>query len=421
MKPSEVRSVNRLQSLPRTGWLNRWCLNALLQHLPTMNYGTLDLELPSGESMQFGQAREGEPRAEIRINHYRALRRLLRGGAIGWSEGYMEGDWYSPDMVALFRWALGNEAQLQALVRGNALLRGLNRVRHLLRANTKRGSRRNIAYHYDLGNDFYSLWLDPSMTYSAALYAEGAENHGPEALHQAQLNKYRRICELLHLQPGQSVLEIGCGWGGFAEVAAREYGAQIHGVTLSVEQLKYARERIERAGLNEQCRFTLTDYRDVNAEYDHIVSIEMFEAVGEEHWPTYFNQVKHCLKPGGQAVLQIISIDEARFERYRSGADFIQTYIFPGGMLPSPERLRAAIADAELTLDHEQTFALGYADTLREWRHSFIAQWPRVQALVSGDKAFDERFRRMWLYYLAYCEAGFRHGSIDVGLYRLQR
>ncbi len=419
MKPSEYRQLSRLDTLPQTGWFNRWCLNTLLAHLPELKYGTLDLQLPSGQWLQFGHARDGEPRAEVHLRHYRALRRLVRGGAIGWAEGWMEGDWDCPDLVALFRWALGNERQLQALAKGNALLRGLNRLRHLLRTNTRRGSRRNIAYHYDLGNDFYSLWLDPSMTYSAALYPQDTENHGPDALHAAQLHKYRRICELLELQPGQAVLEIGCGWGGFAEVAAREFGAEVHGITLSVEQLKYARERIERAGLNEQCRFTLTDYRDIDSRYDHIVSIEMFEAVGEEHWPTYFDQVKRCLKPGGRAVLQIISIEEARFERYRNGADFIQTYIFPGGMLPSPERLRTAIQDAGMALDFEQTFATGYADTLREWRHSFIAQWPRVQALNTGGSNFDERFRRMWLYYLAYCEAGFRHGSIDVGLYRL--
>ncbi|MBR9829333.1 MAG: class I SAM-dependent methyltransferase [Oceanospirillales bacterium] len=420
MKPSEYRSLTQLEALPRTGWLNRWCLKALFNHLPDFDYGTLDLQLPSGQLLQFGQAREDEPRAEVRIHHYRALRRLLRAGPIGWSEGYMDGDWDSPDLVSLFRWALGNEASIQRMAKGNWLLRGINRLRHLRRANTRSGSRRNIAYHYDLGNDFYSLWLDPSMTYSAALYAEGANNHGSDALHQAQLNKYRRICEMLALQPGQHVLEIGCGWGGFAELAAREFGAQVHGVTLSVEQLQYARERIERAGLNEQCRFTLTDYRDLTDTYDHIVSIEMFEAVGEEHWPTYFDQVHQCLKPGGTAVLQIISIEEARFEQYRSSADFIQTYIFPGGMLPSPERLRAAVADGGLVLEQEQTFALGYADTLREWRHSFIEQWPRIQAL-NANNSFDERFRRMWLYYLAYCEGGFRHGSIDVGLYQLSR
>ncbi len=419
MKPSDYRQLSRLDSLPKTGWLNRWCLNTLLAHLPKLEYGTLDLQLPSGQLLQFGQFSVDEPRAEVHLRSYRALRRLLRGGAIGLAEAHMEGEWDSPDLVALFRWALGNEHHLEVLAKGNALLRGLNRMRHLLRTNTRRGSKRNIAYHYDLGNDFYSLWLDPSMTYSAALYPNGVENHGPDTLHMAQLNKYRRIGQLLQLQPGQSVLEIGCGWGGFAEVAAREFGAQVHGVTLSLEQLKYARDRIEQAGLNEQCRFTLTDYRDLKSEYDHIVSIEMFEAVGEEHWQTYFDQVKRCLKPGGQALLQVISIEEGRFERYRNRPDFIQTYIFPGGMLPSPERLRAAIQDAGLTLDHEQTFALGYADTLREWRHSFIAQWPRIRALDASQSGFDERFRRMWLYYLAYCEAGFRHGSIDVGLYRL--
>lgn len=416
MKPSEYRSLNQADLLPNAGWLNRWCLDTLLKHLPKLNYGQLNLQLPSGQQLQFGQQREGEPRVEIRINRYRALRRVLRGGAIGWSESYMDGDWDCPDLVYLMRWGLGNEEQLSNLSKGHWWLRALNRLRHLRRANTRQGSRRNIAYHYDLGNDFYSLWLDSSMTYSAALYPEDSPRQGVQALHRAQLNKYRRICEMLKLQPGQQVLEIGCGWGGFALVAASEFGAHVHGVTLSTEQLQFARERIHRAGLNEQCRFTLTDYRDLSEEYDHIVSIEMFEAVGEEHWPVYFEQVKHCLKPGGKAVLQVISIEEARFESYRNSADFIQTYIFPGGMLPSPERLREQVSNAGLELEHEQTFGLDYADTLREWRHSFIEQWPRIQA-----QGFDERFRRMWLYYLAYCEGGFRQGSIDVGLYQLTR
>lgn len=419
MKPSDAPLLPHPEARAKLGRLDRWCLNTLLTLLPQMKYGTLHLQLPSGQRLQFGHGREDEPRADMHLQHHRALRKLLHGGAIGLAETWMEADWDSPDLVALFRWALGNERHLQALTRGNALLRCLHRLRHLLRANTRRGSRRNISYHYDLGNDFYALWLDPSMTYSAALYPEGSDTRGAEALHAAQLNKYRRICELLAVKPGQRILEIGCGWGGFAEVAAREFGADVHGVTLSVEQLKYARKRTAKAGLNDQCRFTLTDYRDLDERYDHIASIEMFEAVGEEHWPTYFRQIKRCLKPGGQAVLQVISIDEARFARYRSSPDFIQTYIFPGGMLPSPERLRHAADAANLALDFEQRFASGYADTLHQWRHSFIAQWSRVQTLNSGGKDFDERFRRMWLYYLAYCEAGFRHGSIDVGLYRM--
>lgn len=416
MKPSEYRSRPCMEQATTTGWLNRWALDTLLKHLPRLEYGTLDLHLPSGQSLQFGHAQNGQPRAEIRIHHMRALRRLLHGGAIGWAESHMDGDWDSADLVSLFQWALGNEDTLRHLISGNRLLRGLNRVRHLLRANTRRGSRRNIAYHYDLGNDFYSLWLDPSMTYSAALYPAQAPRQGMDALHQAQLNKYRHICHSLKLRPGQQVLEIGCGWGGFAELAAREFGVQVHGITLSIEQLQFARQRIAQAGLDEYCRFTLTDYRDLQAQYDHIVSIEMFEAVGEEHWPTYFDKVRHFLKPGGQARLQVISIEDSRFTAYRDSADFIQTYIFPGGLLPSPERLRRQIGKADLRLEQEQTFAPDYVDTLREWRHRFIEQWPRIHAL-----GFDERFRRMWLYYLAYCESGFRHGRIDVGLYHLAR
>jgi len=410
MKPSEYRSLTARDLLPEQGWLNRWCLDAVLRHLPALEYGTLLLTLPGEQPLQFGVPRDGEPRAEVRLHNLRPIRKLLRGGLVGWAESYMDGDWDSPDMTAMVCWALGNEARMTALNDGKLWIRVLNRLMHLSRANTKRGSRRNIAYHYDLGNDFYQLWLDPSMTYSAALFAS------PEmSLTEAQANKYRRIADMLQLQPGQTILEIGCGWGGFAELASREYGVAVEGITLSQEQLTYARARVKRAGLDHLCRFSLTDYRDVSKQYDHIVSIEMFEAVGEEHWGTYFSQIKQCLKPGGRAVLQVISIDDQRFDDYRRNPDFIQRYIFPGGMLPSPSLLRKAVADADLKLTTEQLFGADYAHTLALWRHSFIEQWPRIRS-----QGFDERFRRMWLYYLAYCEGGFRHGTVDVGFYQIE-
>lgn len=412
MKPPEY-STNTSNSLSgsadaKESWLSRRYLNRIIKSLPKLQYGTLSLYLPSGQELQFGEAVTGEPRAEVRLNSLKPVSRLLRGGQMGWAESYMDGEWDSPDIVALVRWALGNEHAMEEVMKGHPILNFLNRIVHLARSNTRRGSRKNIAYHYDLGNDFYQLWLDPSMTYSSALY------EGTEQLEEAQLTKYRRICQMLDIKAGETVLEIGCGWGGFAELAAREYGAKVTGITLSKEQLKFAQTRIQNAGLSAQANFQLIDYRDVRGQFDHIVSIEMFEAVGEDHWPTYFQQVKQLLKPGSSALLQVITIANERFEEYRRSADFIQKYIFPGGMLPSPEKMNDQVNDASLTMNDQFFFGQDYARTLAEWRHSFLEQWPRIQA-----QGFDERFRRMWLYYLTYCEGGFIEGSIDVGLFKI--
>ncbi len=352
MKPSNYQLAHTGELLAEHSWFNRMLLKSVLRQLPELDYGTLDLQLPNGQQLQLGKVQEGAPRAEIRLNSFRPLRRLLQGGQLGMAESYMAGEWDSPDLVALMRWALGNERQMPDLSNGKLWLRLLNRLLHLRRANTKRGSRRNIAYHYDLGNDFYRLWLDPSMTYSSALFSSAEQS-----LFEAQQQKYRRIAQMLDLQPGQQVLEVGCGWGGFAELAATEFGARVHGITLSQEQLQFAQQRIAEAGLSEQCSFSLTDYRDLDGQFDHIVSIEMFEAVGEEHWATYFQTLQRVLKPGGRAVLQVISIAEDRFEEYRRNPDFIQRYIFPGGMLPSPSRLQAALEQQQLKLTDSQFLA----------------------------------------------------------------
>ncbi|WP_432698258.1 class I SAM-dependent methyltransferase [Marinobacterium sp. YM272] len=409
MKPAEYSQMNPAALAPKAGWFNQRCLETILKHMPRLERGMLDLYLPDGQRLTFGQASPAEPHAELRLHSYRPLRRILRGGLIGWAEGYMEGEWDSPDLSALIRWAVHNESAMAEFLDGHRLMKLINRLFHLSRNNSRRGSRRNIAYHYDLGNDFYRLWLDPSMTYSAALF----EEH--ESLQAAQLNKYRRICRMLKLQPGQQVLEIGCGWGGFAEVAAAEFGVRVHGITLSREQLEFARERAREAGLETLCSFSLTDYRDLSERYDHIVSIEMFEAVGEAHWAGYFDTLKRCLKPGGEAVLQVISIAEDRFESYRRGADFIQRYIFPGGMLPSPSVMKSCLRQQGLSLEEELLFGADYARTLACWHRAFDEHWPAVR-----DQGFDERFRRMWKYYLSYCEGGFLEGTIDVGLYRLK-
>jgi len=413
MKPTEYLPATELPDLAdslRRGWFNRFCVHALARWLKRMEYGHLELILPDGQRLQAGSAENTEVRAQVQLHSLRPFRRLLRSGLLGWAEGYMANEWHSPDISALVRWALGNEHAFGRLAQGGKLNTTLHRLFHRSRRNSRRGSRRNIAFHYDLGNDFYRHWLDPSMTYSSALF-----EHPGQSLELAQQAKYHRICELLQLKAGQQVLEIGCGWGGFAETAAQKYGAQVTGITLSREQLAWSRARAAARGLEAQCSFSLTDYRDLDTPVDRIASIEMFEAVGEENWPLYFKQLRRCLKPGGIAVLQVISIADERFEEYRRSTDFIQRYIFPGGMLPSPGRLTAEIEYAGLQLTHSETFGADYARTLQHWRQAFLEHWPQIEA-----QGFDARFRRLWLYYLGYCEGGFRYGAINVGLYVVQ-
>jgi len=282
-----------------------------------------------------------------------------------------------------------------------------HRLQHLLRANTRSGSRRNIEAHYDLGNDFYALWLDPTMTYSAAVFASP-----DESLADAQLRKYRRILGELGVQPGQTLLEVGCGWGGFAEVAATEFGCKVLGITLSPSQLEFARARAQRGGYADRVDFELCDYRDVRGRYDHVVSIEMIEAVGERFWPTYFAQLSALLKPGGRCVVQAITIADALFARYRRGTDFIQRHVFPGGMLPSPGAVAKQAQRAGLDVVGDFAFGRDYARTLERWHQTFDAQAAAVRA-----QGFPERFLRMWRFYLAYCEAGFDTGDIDVHHY----
>lgn len=330
---------------------------------------------------------------------------------MGFAEGYISGDWTTPDLTRFLEVMAGNMDALEDRIANWRLARIFHRLQHLTRRNTKRGSRRNISYHYDLGNDFYSMWLDPTMTYSSGLFDEIHSD-----LESSQINKYKRLAESLDLQSHHRVLEIGCGWGGFAEYAATNYGCQITCITLSTKQLDYAKSRIASAGLDEKVELRLQDYRDVTETYDRIVSIEMFEAVGEENWPTYFGKMRDCLSENGLAALQIINIADERFEDYRRGADFIQKYIFPGGMLPSPKVLRATISAAGLFLQSATTFGDSYARTLRMWREEFLANWDAIENL-----GYSKKFKRMWEYYLCYCEAGFRLGTIDVGHYTLAK
>jgi cyclopropane-fatty-acyl-phospholipid synthase len=372
--------------------------------------GRLRIVLPSGPPLQIS-GREPGPQATVVLKRWRAVRRLAIGGDIGFAESFVDGDWTSPDLVAFVRLAARNREASDCAIRGSKLQRAVDRLRHLLRRNSRRGSRRNIVAHYDLGNAFYSLWLDGAMQYSSGIFETGAET-----LETAQARKIARIAELLELDDGDSVLEIGCGWGGLAERLASEKKARVTALTLSPAQRTWANALAAASGLADSIDVRLQDYREVEGSFDRIVSIEMLEAVGEAWWPTYFRVIADRLKPGGSAVLQGITIADDRYDAYRRAPDFIQKHIFPGGFLPSRSALIAQIAGAGLRLVHSETFGSSYARTLAEWRARFIARWADIAA-----QGFDERFSRLWTYYLSYCEAGFAEGAIDVGLYVIER
>lgn len=438
---------------PLPAWqapLRRW--------LARVRQGRLTLIWPDGRRIEVTGPAPG-PRAELRLHRWRPVLRLLMQGDLGLAFSYRDGDWSSPDLTALLMFGVANEAALAGVTATRGPARWLARWRHRANANTRRGSRHNIAAHYDLGNRFYAKWLDDSMLYSSAIYggdeiaaaevsgagptakASSAEATAPFAptasvapsasfaasgggaaapadgsLEAAQARRLDRIVELLDLRAGQRVLEIGCGWGTLAATLARRCGVEVVGVTLSTEQLAFAQQRAAEWGVAAQVDLRLQDYRDIQGHFDRIVSIEMIEAVGEAYWPTYFATLRDRLKPGGLAVLQAITIDEAHFERYRASPDFIQRCIFPGGMLPTPERMAQEAGRAGLGFHTEARFGRDYARTLAEWRRRFLAEWSAIEA-----QGFDLPFQRLWTYYLSYCEAGFLAGRVDVGLYRLTR
>jgi len=375
--------------------------------IPPIVAGRLFVELPSGGSFERVGAAPG-PEVSITVHRWRALTRFAVGGEVGFAGSYLDGDWSTPDLVRLFELALINEAVLP--LETNILSRLIARLRHGSRRNTRQGSRRNIAEHYDLGNDFYRPWLDEGMTYSAALFDDA------ETLEDAQRNKIDRVADMLQLKGGERVLEIGCGWGALAERLVRNNSCRLTGLTLSQEQLAFASERLRQEIAEGKAEIRLQDYRDTTGVFDRIVSIEMFEAVGEAYWTTYFDTLKRRLAEGGTAVLQVITIAEERFHNYRRSPDFIQRYIFPGGMLPTKTHLHELAAQAGLRVTAQLSFGEGYSKTLSEWRRRFRAAWPNLEPL-----GFDDRFRRMWDYYLAYCDVGFRAGATDVTLFQMQK
>jgi len=365
--------------------------------------GTLTFITPSGRELRLKGTDPG-PEGRIIIHDFGFMRRVMAAGDIGFAEGYMAGEWDTPDLSAVLGVLSLNFDRLAKIFRGNPLVRAVNFVGHALNANTKKGSRKNIHAHYDLGNTFYGEWLDRTMTYSSARY----ERPG-QALEAAQTNKYRTLAEGMGLSRDQSVLEIGCGWGGFAEFAAKEVGAKVTGITISQEQFDFARKRIFEQGLSERAEIRMVDYRDVEGRFDRVASIEMFEAVGERYWPAYFGKIRDVLVDGGRAGLQIITIRDDIFAAYRRRADFIQKYIFPGGMLPSEARLKTETTRAGLDWTGISRFGQDYADTLAEWGKRFESAWGEIAAL-----GFDERFRKLWRFYLSYCEAGFRTERTNV-------
>lgn len=381
----------------------------VLKLLHQLRHGSLDLQTPDGELLHFGN--QQKPRAAIRITDWAVCEAALTSGDVGVAESFVAGHWSSPDLSALLALLIRNRTALEALFYGGFWGGLLHRLRHALNRNTRSGSRRNIQAHYDLGNEFYRLWLDPTMNYSSAWF-DGVPERSLPAAQQAKM--HRALTEA-GVTIGSRVLEIGCGWGAVAEMAARDFDAQLTGVTLSAEQLAWAQQRLQAAGLSADLR--LQDYRDITDEpFDAVVSIEMFEAVGREYWDGYFRTVHARLKPGGRACIQSITIHDDLFDRYVRSTDFIQQYIFPGGLLPSPSQFRAHARKAGLRVVNELTFGADYAETLRRWREDFLRQEGPVREL-----GFDTRFLRLWEFYLAYCEAAFSAGTTDVMQFTLVR
>ncbi len=375
-----------------------------------LNNGRADFVLPDGRRFRV-EGNEPGPVAELHIHADDVFARLIREGDLGFCEAYVDGDWSCPDLQA-FQDLIhtGNEDVYDGFP-GQRLVTLYEKFRFWMQRNHKEQAKKNISYHYDLGNDFYRLWLDDTMTYSSAIFETGQES-----LEKAQTAKYASMVDQMGAQPGDHVLEIGCGWGGFAEYAARERGLHVTGLTISKEQFSYAKERIDNAGLSDRVTLKLQDYRDEKGQYDGIASIEMFEAVGETYWPVYFETVRNCLKPGKTGTFQIITVQDARWDIYKRGVDFIQKYIFPGGMLPCPRVLREQVESAGLEVARHIEFGQSYSQTLRRWHQSFNERWDEI-----SEMGFDDRFFRMWNFYLTSCAGAFASGTTDVTQFTVRR
>lgn len=394
--PTENRSRTLRQGIH---WLSR--------RLYRSNVSQINIRLPEKEVIIIGVPSMQLRTPTVKVVNPLQLMKTSHRGILGWAEAYIAGHWTTSDLRQVVAWAMHNETALERAFAASWLSRKFNRLKHLLKNNSKRGSKKNIAAHYDLGNHFYQQWLDNSMTYSSGLFLSPEDT-----LEQAQQNKYQYLLDWLELNNHSSVLEIGCGWGGFARALTARGNHPYRGITLSREQLEYARKSTD----HDQLDFEFCDYRDLDGQYDRIVSIEMFEAVGEAHWPEYFNTLYRHLKPGGIAALQVITIADERFAAYRKEADFIQRYIFPGGMLPSHSVIQEQIYQAGLQLEQSKAFGKDYARTLQIWQDNFHHAWETI-----ASDHFDQKFYRMWSFYLAYCEAGFKHDSVDVRFYKIRK
>lgn len=397
---AEVRNISKLSN----------ALKLVFLILTRMKNGSMTVSLPDGRIFLFDQGFPG-PSARVDIKDMALANRLLLRGDIGFAEAYMDEQFSTPDLTATLEYCAMNFDSAGSLARGNNIRNAIVKfIDMLTRRNTKNGAKKNILAHYDLGNDFYEKWLDPSMTYSSAIFAETND------MLPAQIEKYDAIARRIEARPDAHILEIGSGWGGFAEHAAKTYGSRVTTVTISDAQHDYARRRIFEAGLAERVNVELRDYREIDGQYDGVASIEMFEAVGESYWPSYFDKIASVLSSGKRAALQIITIDEALFPSYRNRVDFIQKYIFPGGMLPSIPALNKQFERAGLIFEESHMFGQSYAETLKTWAKSFKEAWPDIEKM-----GFDGPFRNLWEYYLCYCEAGFRTGRTDVGQFVLRK
>ena len=376
----------------------------LITKLLHINEGLLKLKLPDNKELYIGKI-NSKFIAELDIHSWQIFNKIIKEGSMGFAEAYMNSEASSPDILKVIQLLGMNRKYNKKIIQGKVLYSLYNYMQHIFRPNSKNGSKKNISSHYDLGNSFYSKWLDKSMTYSSGIFINKKID-----LKTAQENKYENLCKITKIQRSDEVLEVGCGWGGFAEYAAKKYGTKVTGLTISKKQAEYAKKRIYEQGLNDLVEIKIMDYRDVTYKYDKIISIEMFEAVGEKYWPVFFNKLHENLKDGGLIGVQLISINNELYSSYRNNVDFIQKYIFPGGFLPSLEALSQAASKAKLHMEIKKSFGKDYAKTLSFWRNTFVSKWDTI----SKEERFNENFKRMWEYYLSYCEAGFLLGSTDV-------
>ena len=378
--------------------------------LSKIQYGKLNVKFPSGNEIEYNSNNEGL-NADIKLNNYSLFYKLLKKGTVGFAESYMDGDFTSKDLSKLLQFAQQNELSYLKQKKARWLSNIYIKIIHYLNQNTKIGSQRNISHHYDLGNNFYKHWLDESMTYSSALFKDKNDD-----LLKAQINKYIGIAEPLQLNDNSKLLEIGCGWGGFSTFVAKKYGTKVKAITISKEQFDFASKKIAKEGLNEKISLEMQDYRDVTEKFTNIVSIEMFEAVGKEYWQQFFEKIKNSLFENGLATMQIITINDSKADYYQSNPDFIQQYIFPGGVLPSKKQLKEITHLKGLKFSEYRSFSNSYVKTLKEWNEKFQNSWIEI-----SEQGFSDRFKRMWEYYFSYCQAGFISGTTDVSQFIIKK